>query len=354
MDHIKILKRAFSITWNYRVLWVFGFLLALTLPRGGGSSNSGAQFGSNTLNGIQGFPPYFPAISPQVINTIITAAIALICVIFLLAIAATIVRYVSETALIRLVDHNEATMEKVNVQTGFRMGWSRRAFRLFLIDLLFGVVGIVAFLLLLLVAASPFLVWLTKSNLLRTLGTVAGIGFVFLVILLFILIAIILSVVMQFIHRAAVLEDLGVFASIERGFVLVRQRLGDVVIMALILFALGLGLAVLSIPLFILLLLAAVVIGGLPALLAGLITSLFAQGYLPWIIVALVGLPIFLVVLVVPGSFVSGLVQVFTSSTWTLTYREVLALGGRRPEAQAQPPETPQTKAGESAVASQG
>jgi len=350
MDHVKILKRAFSISWNYRVLWVFGFLLALTLPRGGPNANY--QFGANDFSRSQGFPPFSPAISQQFINTIIAVGVALLCIIILLAIAGTFVRYISETALIRLVDQNEATGEKVNVRAGFRMGWSRRAFRLFLIDLLFGVVGIVAFLLLILVAAAPFLVWLTSSDLLRTLGTVTGIGMVFLVILLFILIAIILSVVMQFIRRAAVLEDLGVFASIRRGFILVRQRLGDIVVMALILFALGLGWAVLSIPLIILLLLAAVVVGGLPALLAGLITSLFVQGYLPWIVAILIGLPIFLVVLVVPGSFVNGLVQVFTSSTWTLTYREVLALGGARPEAQPPQPAPPLPETDAGAVAS--
>ncbi len=161
---------------------------------------------------------------------------------------------------------------------------------------------------------------------------------IFLVILFFILVAIVLSVVMQFIRRAAVMEDLGVFESIRRGFVLVRQRLGDIVIMALIMFAVGLGWVVISIPVFILLLLAAVVLGGLPALLVGVITSLFTQGALPWIVAALVGLPIFLLVLIVPGSFVGGLYQTFISSTWTLTYREVVALGGARP---AEPAPTP-------------
>jgi hypothetical protein len=28
MDHIKVLKRAWEITWRYRVLWIFGIILA--------------------------------------------------------------------------------------------------------------------------------------------------------------------------------------------------------------------------------------------------------------------------------------------------------------------------------------
>lgn len=352
MDHIKILKRAFSISLNYRVLWVFGFLLALTSARGSGNSGSGGSSGVRDFHGGQGFPPFtVPAISQQVINALITAGIVLACVVILLAIAGAILRYVSETALYRLVDQNEATGEKVSVSAGFRLGWSRRAFRLFLIDLLVGVVGITAFLLLLAIAAAPLLVWLTNSDLLKTLGTITGVGLIFLVIFLFILIAIVLSVVMQFIRRAAVLEDLGVFASFERGFGLVRRRPGDIVIMALIMFALGLAWAVVSILLFIFLLLAAVVLGGLPALLVGFITSLFTHGSLPWIVAAVIGLPIFLLVLVVPGSFVAGLVQTFISTTWTLTYREVLALGGTQPGAKALQPETPPVVPGDAATA---
>lgn len=337
MDHINIIKRAFSITWSYKVLWVFGFLLALTLPRNNGSSNSGVQFSGNDLQGGQGIP-YIPGITPQIVSAIVTAVIALICFFFLLAIVATIVRYISETALIRMVDSNEASGETVGVGAGFRLGWSRGAMRIFLIDLIFGIAGFLAFLLLIGVAAAPFLVWLTQNQALRVMGTVLGIGMIFLVILLFILIAIVLSVVMHFIRRSAILGDLGVFESIGRGFELVRQRLGDIVIMALLMFAIGLGWIVVSIPAFILLLIVAVVLGGLPALLGGALASLFSQGALPWIVAGLIGFPIFLLVLIVPGGFIGGLYETFKSSAWTLTYREVLALISTGPEASGPQP----------------
>ena len=35
MDYTKILKRALHTVWNYRALWIFGIILALTT--GGGS-----------------------------------------------------------------------------------------------------------------------------------------------------------------------------------------------------------------------------------------------------------------------------------------------------------------------------
>lgn len=333
------------MTWGYRALWVFGFLLALTLPRNGGGSNSGFQFSGDEFNGGQGFPNGFlqiPVTIPTPIwSAILTIGITLLCGILLIAVVTTSIRYISETALIRMVDMNEASEEMVAVGAGFRLGWSRPALRLFLIDLLIGVAGFVAFIMLVAVAAAPFLVWLTNNDLLRVLGSAVGVGMVILVILSFILIAIALSVVMHFIRRAAVLEDLGVFEAMGRGLSLVQKRLGDIVIMALIMFALGLAWVVVSIPVFILLVLVAVVLGGLPALLAGLITSLFAQGALPWILAIAVGLPIFLVALIVPTGFVSGLYETFKSSTWTLTFREVVALGSARPTAQGDLPEAP-------------
>jgi hypothetical protein len=347
MNHTKILKRAFSITLNYRALWVFGVLLALTLAHGsgggGGGGNSGVNINNKIFNGGQGFPFQWPSFSIPAVNTLISLAIALICVIFLMAAIAAIVRYVSEVSLMRMVDSHEETGEKTNVRGGFRLGWSRRAGRLFLLDLLVGVVGFIAVLLLLLVAAAPLLVWLVNSQPLRILGTVVSIGMFFLVILLFIIIGIVLSVVMEFIRRAVVLEDLGVFDSFRRGFALVRQRLGDIVLMALILFAIGLAWIVVMIPVIILLLLAAVVLGGLPGLLAGFITSLFAQGAMPYIVGGLVGLPIFLLVIIAPSTFLNGLMETFKSSTWTLTYREVLALngGGLKPEVLAPQLEEP-------------
>ena len=43
MDHMKVLRRSFEITWRYRVLWVFGILLALTSGGGGGNGGGGSS-----------------------------------------------------------------------------------------------------------------------------------------------------------------------------------------------------------------------------------------------------------------------------------------------------------------------
>lgn len=330
MDHFKILKRAFSITLDYRALWVFGILLALTTAGSGGGSNGGGD-GGGGYNG----PPSggWPEISPEVITALIIAGIALLLVVLVLTVVGAVVRYVSETALIRMVDQHEGAGEKLGVRQGFRLGWSRPALRIFLVDLLIGVSVAVVFLLLLLISATPLLVWLTDSVPARVLGTVLTAGLAMLVIFAAIAVGIMLSLLLQFFRRAVVLENLGVMAGMRRGLQLVRQRLGDVIVMGLILFGLGLAWVIVMIPLVIVLLIAALVLGGLPALLVGVIVSLFTEGPLPWIIAAIVGAPIFFLVIGVPLLFLNGLAETFQSSAWTLTYRELLALEGARPTA---------------------
>lgn len=329
MDHFKILRRAFSITVDYRALWVFGILLALTTASAPSSPDGGDGGNGYNVPSTGGWPE----VSTQVISALIIAGVVLLLVALALAIVGAVVRYVSETALIRMVDQHEGAGGKVGVRQGFRLGWSRPALRIFLVDLLIGVSAIVVFLLLLLISATPLLVWLTDSVPARVLGTVLTAGLAMLVIFAAIAVSIVLSLLLQFFRRAVVLENLGVMEGMRRGLQLVRQRLGDVIVMGLILFGLGLAWVIVMIPLVLVLLIAAVVLGGLPALLVGVIVSLFAEGPLPWIVAAIVGAPIFFLVIGAPLLFLNGLAETFQSSAWTLTYRELLALEGARPTA---------------------
>lgn len=323
MDHFKILRRAFDVTWNYRALWVFGVLLALTAAQGGGG-NGGVNYQFDSQD-------TFPELSPELLNTVIIIAVGVACLILLLVAIGAVAHYVSQTSLIRMVDQHEVSGEKLTVRQGFRLGWSRAALRLFLADLLINIGVLIVFLLLLLIAAAPSLVWLTESVPARILGTVLTAGLVVLVICVGIVVAIALSLLEQFFYRAIVLENMGVIAGIRRGWQLVRQRLGDVVVMGLILFGLNLAWTIVMIPVTILLILAGTVVGGLPALLAGTIVGLFVQDIVPWIVAGVIGLPLFILIVGAPLLFLDGLKETFLSSTWTLTYREVMAPGAVQP-----------------------
>ena len=341
MDHIKILKRAFEITRTYRVLWIFGILLALTTAGRGGSPNYRMPSGDNTnwtrpipnledFNFPEDFNWILPNITDQLVSTLIALGIGLVCFILLLAVAGSIVRYVSETALIRMVDSQEASGEKVGFRQGWRLGWSRAALHIFLVDLLLGIASTVVFLILFGVALAPLLVWLTDSVPLQVIGTVAAIGLGLLVIFLAILVGIILALLIRFIRRACILENLGVFTAMRRGIALVWQRIGDVIIMGIIMFALGLAYLIVLIPVILILVVVGAIVAGLPALMIGAVVGIFMEGPTPWIVAAIVGIPVFMLIILVPSTFLSGLVETFKSSTWTLVYRELAALESMR------------------------
>lgn len=331
MDHLKVLKRAWEITWRYRVLWVFGIILALTTSRGGGDGGAQYSFGREDFS-LPGGQFNLPEIPPEIVGTLVAVGIGLACLILILMVVFLVAHYVAQTALIRLVDDHEETGEKRRVRQGFRLGWSRSAWRLFLIDLVVGLPVVLAFILLFLLALAPLLLWTTGSRGAGMIGTVTAIGLVLLFILLAIVVAVVLSLLMRFFRRACALEELGVIESIRQGFGVVRAHLKDVAIMWLIMVGVGLALGVVMIVVVLLLLILAVVLGGLPALLVGGLASLFSEGVVPWIVAIAVGVPIFFLVFAVPLLFVGGLIEVFKSSVWTLTYRELRALERMEPE----------------------
>ena len=332
MDHLKVLKRSFEITWRYRALWVFGILLALTTGGGGGGNGGGrgGSFSPPPGNQVPGAPSggfRLPEIPPQVASTLVVVGIALACAVLLLIVASAIVRYVAETALIRMVNDHEETGEKRSIRQGFRWGWSRTSLRLFAIDLLVFVPLVVGFILLLLLALAPLLLWTTHSQAAGIVGTVTTIGLVVLFILLFIAVIAAASLLIHFFRRVCALEEVGVVESIRRGYALVRRHLKDVIIMWLIMVGLTLGWTILMIPVVIMLVILGLVLGGGPALLAGGLAGIASRGGpLPWLLAGAVGLPIFLLVLIVPLTFLGGLWQVYRSGVWTLTYRELRAM----------------------------
>ncbi len=328
MDHIRILRRSLEITWFYRALWVFGLILALTTARSGGShGGGGGGGGGSSFAAPAGFASQSAlrlfALNPMQIAGIVAAVVV---VALLLAFIFNAARVVAETALIRMVNNYADSGERASVGQGFRLGWSRAALRLFLIDLLIFISLALVFLLLFALACAPLAGLLSDSNALKVIGTVSSASLLILVFVLLLLVIIGAAVLLPFIHRACVLEGQGVLDSLRRGWAIVRHRASDVLIMALVLFALSLAVTILVIPVIFVLLFGGAALGGLPALLAGLVSSLFLQGQLPWMIGLAVGLPIFLLVLIVPLLFLGSLAQVFTSSAWTLTYREIVTM----------------------------
>lgn len=341
MNHKEILKRAWSILWSYKTLWVFGIILGLTTASGGQRlfnytsdkpnrvrqttpEFSGKSFQEVFEDASKEFEKLFTEVIPEEwVRTAIIIGITLGCLILLLIIASTIFRYLSRTSLIRMVDDYEETDTKASIRQGFRMGWSRKAWRLFLIDLLIWIPVIAAFIILFLIILAPLLFWATDSMAAGILGSVLTIGLFVLGVFLAIAVIAVLRLLLEFFWRAAVLEDLGVVDAIKYGFGLVRENLAGVGLMWLIVLGINIGYTIIMIPVVILILLTAGVISGVIGLIAagtiGLLTS-------PLVVGLVVGSPIFILLMIIPLAFVEGLRQTYLSSTWTLTFRELRTL----------------------------
>jgi hypothetical protein len=336
MDHVGLLKRAFNITRRYRVLWIFGVLLALFSGAGGG--NGGGR------GNIQLPAEWLPsALSPEIIDPrrIIGIAVACCCLLLLLAIAGVIISYVAKTALYRMVDTIEETGECPSWRQGFRLGWSNRALRLLGIDLAIGVPFAVAAILVLALAASPLFLLMLEGEAMTILAIVLTVGLGLLAILAIIVGGVIVNLLMEFMHRQAVLEGQTVGRSIVLGYHMVRASFKDAVVMWLLMFGVGLAWAIVMIPVSLFVLILAAAVGALPAWLIWRSTELVWPALL-W------GIPVFFLIGVPPLVFLSGLYAVYQSSLWTLTFREFRARQQALPGTPEDEPDWGETGEGES------
>ncbi len=153
------------------------------------------------------------------------------------------------------------------------------------------------------------------------------------------IVSIILHLLRQFFWRACTLEDLGVGESLRRGFAMVRENWKNVGLMWLIM--IGLGIAwmivsiiaiVLTIPVVLVTTIIAAVVAAIPGLLLAGLFSLFLSGYIPWIVAGVLVLPLFFTIAFSPWVLLTAWQQVYTSTVWTLTYREIKALPAEIPE----------------------
>ena len=371
MNRTEVLKRAWHMVWSYRALWIFGVILTLTTSSLGMSSFLDPDNDGRNWEGItvitQSGETFFEALQRtiqeeigatkreiaeadkeldrffaevlhvDVRSDLLTFIAVLAWITVLVTIVAKVARYVGETALIRMVDETENTGKQLGVRQGFRMGWSRAAWRIFLINLLINVSAVLAYILLFALVFGQLPLWINGSEAAILTGALFTGGLFFLAIFLVIIASVALSLVKRFSWRACALDELGVIASIRRGYGAVTQNLKGVGPVWLVAAGVRLCWPVAMVPVGLLLLGAGTVLGGLPAVLVGGLASAASTEETSVFLALAVGIPIFLLVLVAPLAFLGGLREVFLSSTWTLTYRELRAVRAVEKEPQRVP-----------------
>jgi hypothetical protein len=352
MNHTKVLKRGWHTLWHYRALWIFGIILALVTF----SWKTAALFDDDsdwerqgvTITRLPGetFPEAFRRTMQQEVDeanrelnalfakglgiglrvNVLAIFAVLIGLVTIAFVVAKIARYVSETALIRMVGEYQETGERLSVWQGLRLGWSRSAGRLFLIDLLVDVLAVLAGILLFGLIFVPLPLWVNGSEGVIFTFAFLTAGLFFVAIGVVIVAATVACVLKRLARQACALEGLGVTEAIRRGGWTLWQHLKDAGLMWLIAFGLRVVWSVAMVPVVLLLVGAGLMLGGLPGIAAGGLAGLVATADAPVFVALALGISIFLLVLVGPLVLLGGLRQVFVSSLWTLTYQELQSL----------------------------
>jgi hypothetical protein len=367
IDIGKILGRAWHVLWNYKILWIFGILLALTI---GGGANGQASFnqGYRRGDGYQGGynPENLPAfmertsewfetyaqpwfeqtIEPMfathegIVSFIVWSVVIVLAIGIVLGTLTALIRFPSEAAIMRMVDDYEQSGAKVGFKQGWKLGWNRRAFRLWAIHLIVNLPAIV-FALVVLVLGIAVASSAVRGEWPSMVGTAIGLAaFVLLFGLVIWLASIFLGLLRHFFARKAVLEGTGIGDSFRLGWAMFKNNWQSAALMWLVLVGLTIAFGLVSIVLFIVLLLpmvftflAGLLVAAIPAGLAYWIASLTSIEPIAWIVALLVGMPFLLLVTFSPWILITGWVEVFKSSIWTLTYREIKALENVKPAA---------------------
>lgn len=330
MDYLTILKRAFHITRNHRALWLFGILLALF---GGGSGGNG-RFSSSGISGDGGPVPFgdnpFAGIDPSVF---LIVGLAVACLVFILVIVSIVARSVARAALIGMVEQVEET-DAVTVKDGWRIGWSARAWKIFLINLLVSIPMWAFVLITLAFVISPLtLLFIDQSWML--LAITLTMLFLFGWIILIIPVSLVINSVVELSWRYAVLHTTGARESLRRTFALIKADWKQVGIATLVMIGVGIGIGVALIVTVILLAIVGGIIGAVPAVLGYLLTK-------EAMVALLAGVPLFLLIVVPLAIGARGIAETYRSTAWTLIFKAL-----EKSAAETDAPEQPSSSLGE-------
>ena len=276
MDYGKVLKRSWHMVTRYRALWIFGIVLGLVTFSWRWSCSVSLDDENRYPQGIVITPmdgeTFYDALQRTLqeefdgaeeeisialreldqlftrelgrrfVVDVVTVLAVLAAAFVVTLIVTKIARYVSEAALIRMVGDYEDTGERRGVWQGLRLGLSRTAWRLFLIDLAIDIPVILAFLLLFALAFTPLVFGIRGSAPATVIvGSLLTGGLFMTGIVLAVVAGTLLSVLKRFFRQACALEGLGVIASIRRGWAVVRRKPADVLVMWLIMLGIKLG-----------------------------------------------------------------------------------------------------------------
>jgi hypothetical protein len=301
MNYSDVLKRAWTVTWRYKILWLFGlFAGAASYSFNGSSSRSG----DTSYNGTgTEFRALERALAPY-----LWALVALAVVFIAVAIVWWILSIAATGGLIHLVNEAEDG-RPVRARDGWRVGFQKWG-RVFLQMLVIGLPMLALILLLTVVVLVSVFGAGAGAAAKSPAAVISAIGGMCFVLVLFIVVAVPLSVVLAVIGqlglRYGVIDDVPAVQALKRGWADLRGKRGAFV-MFLIMWGVGIGYGI-----------AAAVV-----MLFTIVPAVFmfiARQYAVAVLLVLLGVAI----LIVPNAVFAA----FSSAAWTVFFRKMT---GRTP-----------------------
>lgn len=307
MDFGEVLSRAWKIIWKYKVLWIFGILASC--GQGGGGGGGGGGSGNSGFNFSEGDPNVSPEVErffygierffDQIEAWQIIGFIAILILVFLIIwLVVLALSTIGRLGLVQGTALADDDVESITFRELFEKG-KPFFWRVLGLNLL---VGLAIFILILIM-------------IIPVVGFTAitfGIGLFCLIPLICLLVPVgwAVSVIMEQANNALILENLDIIAAIQRGWSIVRDNIGNMIVMFLILGVGGLIISLIFALPFILMVVPAV----LGAALGSIGESQFAFG--SGLTVAALCFVGYLPILIILG----GILRAYIQSAWTLTY----------------------------------
>lgn len=252
MDYGQLFRRGWEIVWQNKYLFVLGFLAALGA---GGNGGSGVNYDipSSSTSPTRPFPPDFVREVTDFWALYGGLILGLVCFFFILGLVFWLIRLSAQGGLIESVDRIEAG-EKMSFGKAFSAG-AGRIYSLAGLHILINGPFILLGLLFAGVGGSFFVTAMRQGGeITEAMGGTFAILAVCggLLACLLVPLGLIVTVVHPFAQRGLMLKQLGIVDSIRHGWNVVRENIGDVILLVIaflvIGFLFGLVTAVFTIP----------------------------------------------------------------------------------------------------------
>ncbi|MDO8964947.1 MAG: hypothetical protein Q7W30_10725 [Coriobacteriia bacterium] len=327
MDYTGIIKRAWYVTWNYKILWLFGFFAGA----GGGAGNLNTGGGNNFSNTGSGSQQ--TAQMQQFFERYLVLIIVVAVVLMIIGFAMWILSIAARGGIIHMVNEIEER-RPVTASDGWRVGfakWGRVFWLYFLAGLpIFLVVMIFLVMVLVLLGGTAATGAFQSDASPAALFSLIGGGCFFYVILLVVLfvLSVLIALVGSLGVQYAVLRDMTAMDSLKQAWADVRAKRGAFM-MYLYLFGVGIvyGIAIAIV-------LGIIMVPGIVAIIAGQ-----------------VGIGAFFIMMGVLISIIpSSAYGAFVNAAWTIFFRRMTGMepapgmaapGGPSPYGTGYPPPAP-------------